>query len=813
MKKALCLMLSVLLLFSTLEAVFAAEYPEVSITAEKNLLTSADMTSDGMYVFRLSAVITGVENTEDLKYSWSYREKGVTAWWRKCPDAAVRGNTLVMPISPDTINVYKGIEFICNVFGESLEPVASETRCVCAAPFFTSDLPESIKVREDELNGEVFTVRAQAAAAGLGELEYAWEMSTDDGESWTVCGENSPAVELTLPNACFTQGTTLLRCYVTDENGNTTVSANTRLGVIYAPVITADLPESYVYKAGEFSSSGQLFSGHTFSISAVGEDLVYEWYSSFDGGESWTKADCAQADFSPEISIKDFCRSYSVLIKASVISADGIRTDSGICRCTFAPLITSDLPSAVYVDADDIVTVGGTDYFRLNASAAAEGCTELTYKWYYSDLSLLSENPYRELAANGASVLENALIPKEAVLWTSHIYCEAVDKNGDTAATSSAKVIYIHKPEITLPESVKITGNDIVDGACECNITAKGVSREKAPISYKWYERFGDSEWFEVEGGTAKFTRRYSVSELLSGISVKCEATVHSSFTTVSDECGIVLSPCFTEQPRASAVEYGETGTITAKAVATGEVTYKWLRSTDNYRWFEIGDNSIYSGSDTDTLTVDSVTETVYNTYYRCRAVAGDDLVYSKQTRFAKPAIKITSEPTDTPAAVGKAAVFSVQAEGVGLTYKWSCCGYLSTSWKNAVSNSDIEVFNAGTAALTVNVKTEAAYNYMFRCTVSDGEKTVYSGSVRIIQSEDGGVEPIVPRVILRGDADLNGKVDAADARLALRAAVGLENYKNDSDNFLAADWNSNGKITADDARSILRKSVGLKVE
>jgi len=60
------------------------------------------------------------------------------------------------------------------------------------------------------------------------------------------------------------------------------------------------------------------------------------------------------------------------------------------------------------------------------------------------------------------------------------------------------------------------------------------------------------------------------------------------------------------------------------------------------------------------------------------------------------------------------------------------------------------------------------------------------------------------------GDLDGDGKVTAADARLALRAAVGLEILTDDQKK--AADLDGNGKITAADARLILRKAVGLEV-
>lgn len=62
--------------------------------------------------------------------------------------------------------------------------------------------------------------------------------------------------------------------------------------------------------------------------------------------------------------------------------------------------------------------------------------------------------------------------------------------------------------------------------------------------------------------------------------------------------------------------------------------------------------------------------------------------------------------------------------------------------------------------------------------------------------------------VIVIYDVDGNGKIQANDARLALRAAVSLDKLTENEK--VAADINSNNAVESDDARSILRKSVGL---
>ncbi len=67
--------------------------------------------------------------------------------------------------------------------------------------------------------------------------------------------------------------------------------------------------------------------------------------------------------------------------------------------------------------------------------------------------------------------------------------------------------------------------------------------------------------------------------------------------------------------------------------------------------------------------------------------------------------------------------------------------------------------------------------------------------------TENVGLTYNVP--VIKGDADGDGKITAADARLILRASVGLESI-----DLNTGDMDSDGKITANDAREALKKSV-----
>ena len=60
------------------------------------------------------------------------------------------------------------------------------------------------------------------------------------------------------------------------------------------------------------------------------------------------------------------------------------------------------------------------------------------------------------------------------------------------------------------------------------------------------------------------------------------------------------------------------------------------------------------------------------------------------------------------------------------------------------------------------------------------------------------------------GDVNGDGAADAEDARLVLRASVGLETLPDEPAVFLGADMDRDGRITAADARAILRAAVGM---
>ena len=77
--------------------------------------------------------------------------------------------------------------------------------------------------------------------------------------------------------------------------------------------------------------------------------------------------------------------------------------------------------------------------------------------------------------------------------------------------------------------------------------------------------------------------------------------------------------------------------------------------------------------------------------------------------------------------------------------------------------------------------------------------------------SNTGNYELCIYLSYLLGDVNNNGKITTEDARLALRRAIGLETYPENSPEYRACDADKNGVVNTADARTILRVAIGLE--
>lgn len=143
-------------------------------------------------------------------------------------------------------------------------------------------------------------------------------------------------------------------------------------------------------------------------------------------------------------------------------------------------------------------------------------------------------------------------------------------------------------------------------------------------------------------------------------------------------------------------------------------------------------------------------------------------------------------------AVVGKQVTCSVDV--LGGTGDFTCKFSIYCNGERVLESEDI---NASEFTFTV----EQNGIYTASVVVTDADSTV---------TEAAGGSLTAAEKAEKGDANCDGKVNAADARFALRCAAGLD--KVEEAFVYAADINEDGKITAFDSRMILRKVARLEI-
>lgn len=123
------------------------------------------------------------------------------------------------------------------------------------------------------------------------------------------------------------------------------------------------------------------------------------------------------------------------------------------------------------------------------------------------------------------------------------------------------------------------------------------------------------------------------------------------------------------------------------------------------------------------------------------------------------------------------------------------------TSLINMVTTS---VDNAGKYTETIAV---SKGKYIVKAADYDGGDFVVA-NVTVGTSQSGDGEPSVSKLL--GDATLDGKVDLNDAKLVLKAALGIQNL--DGQAKINADANIDTKVDLNDAKFILKKALGIKI-
>ena len=176
-------------------------------------------------------------------------------------------------------------------------------------------------------------------------------------------------------------------------------------------------------------------------------------------------------------------------------------------------------------------------------------------------------------------------------------------------------------------------------------------------------------------------------------------------------------------QPKDQKGVWGSTVQFHIKTTGSN-LKYQWQYRYDGEEWR----NTVMTGNNTDTLTVDVNYDRVQRKY-RCIVTGDEGTVISAVAGMTgvKP-IEVTEQPKDQCGLQGSTVEFHVKASGSNLKYQWQC-SYDGQDW----INTNLPGYDTDTLQVTVN---DDSLKCKYRCVISNDFDEKISDVVGLTQIE-----------------------------------------------------------------------------
>ena len=333
---------------------------------------------------------------------------------------------------------------------------------------------------------------------------------------------------------------------------------------------------------------------------------------------------------------------------------------------------------------------GTTGKFIVSATG-----NDLTYQWQYKR----QNGWWTNCTATSAKTPALSVNVREAI--NGYMY-RCVVKNSEGNSVNSDTATLTVTPNISKQPNA-LTAKSGATGKFSVTATGDG-------LTYQWqYQKEGATTWTNSTASSGK-TATFSVNARseLNGCKYRCKVTNSCGNSVYSKAVILTVTPGISKQPTNLTAKSGTTGKFSVTADGVG-LTYQWqYLKPGSTTWA----NSTSASGKTATFSV-SVREAINGYKYRCvvKDSNGKSLTSSTATLTVTP--NITKQPTNLTAANGTIGKFTITAKGDGLTYQWQYLKPGSTTWTNSTAAS------GKTATFSVNART-AINGYKYRCVVKN---------------------------------------------------------------------------------------------
>ena len=502
-------------------------------------------------------------------------------------------------------------------------------------------------------------------ATGLG-LTYQWQLS-DDGKTWRNSSVKTANYSATLSAANHGRR---VRWIVTDSSGDSVtsdVAVMTIQGASNTLAIT-NQPTNY---------TGEIGSQVSFSVTATGLGLTYQWQLS-DDGTNWRNSSTKTANYSTTLSTVNNGRSVRCIVTDS--SGKSVTSSVAMMSVKGGDLAITEQPS----------NYAGEEGSQATFTVAATGLG-LSYQWQISD----DGSNWSDSSNQTPTYTETLSIYN----YGRRVRCVVTDAKGKSV-TSYAASMTIKGVSAIL--AITEQPNDYAgeEGSqATFTVTATGLG-----LRYQWQVSDDGNNWSDTGNQTVTYTEPLSAAN--HGRNVRCVITdiKARSITTNAATMKIVDYLAITKQPSDYVGKVGDKVSFTIKAEGTG-LSYQWQVSEDGKTWTDTYANR----------ATYSATLSAGNNGQRLRCIVtnsgGKSLTSHAVSMREIGLVTITEQPVSYAGKVGDKVTFTVKAVGYGLSYQWQT-GTDGVNW----SNTGVTATSYATTLSDVNSGT------LVRCVVTDAD-------------------------------------------------------------------------------------------
>lgn len=280
--------------------------------------------------------------------------------------------------------------------------------------------------------------------------------------------------------------------------------------------------------------------------------------------------------------------------------------------------------------------------------------------------------------------------------------------------------VLTNEPTYSIGAYSVITADPAPSTICAGSNTSFSVATAGTSYNYQW-QVYNGTSWSNASGGiysgaATNTLTLTAATTAVNGYQYRCIVNSCGAFYDTSNAVALTVRalPAVTVHPPNRVICHG--GNTTFTVTATGHaISYQWQVFNGTTWGSAVG--AIYSGANTNTLTLTGAGAPISGYQYRClvSGTCAPPATSNPGTLIVNAPASVTSHPSNTAACTGGNASFTVASGGTNLAYQWEV--FNGTTWNNATGG----IYSGGaTTTLNITGVTAGINGYQYRCVVSN---------------------------------------------------------------------------------------------